>query len=705
MDTKGQEQRVITLQRLKALYGNRPDTEHEQALVRIVLVLLALVYLTAIGLSSESIESMRQGQIIVGLYLIFSVAMLAAIGCKPGISITRRVVSMFGDMGMISYLLYAYGENMSTFYIIYLWVSSGFGLRYGSRYLVASTILAALGFLLVLLYNDYWQANPAIGWGLWIGLFVLPIYIASLLAKLSRALATAEDANQAKSRFIANMSHEIRTPINGVIGLLELLSATTLAEKQRVLVHGAQSSTASLLNLLENVLDISKIEAGRITGTQVSFDLHSLINGVVGLFDYEASNKNLLLQRHIDPACPYLLVGDELHLRQVLMNMLSNAVKFTERGRIQVRASADRVEPNQVLLRIEVSDTGIGISEEAQAYIFEPFRQEDERITRRFGGSGLGMSIAKQLTDFMGGELRVTSQVGRGSTFTLLLACARQEVSTTPTPLHFPTGVRVVTRDRYLIRQLNDWLNEWGVGCMVDLGVTTSMTEAVVIFDARLLAHPELLFKDYPGLAPRDILLLSEEVPMSFDVTASGYAGVLPLPLDREHLYTQLHSFQSITFDNGVPLPGGERSSTLPLKAGHILVAEDNKINQLVTRGTLEQVGHHVTVVDDGKAALNALQTGHFDLAIVDMMMPVYGGLDVIRLYRDRKGSWQGMPFIVLTANVSAEARAACEALGVSYLSKPLRGRTLQAKVEEVLLYIYDRHRLETKSNLIQGGM
>jgi two-component system sensor histidine kinase RpfC len=399
------------------------------------------------------------------------------------------------------------------------------------------------------------------------------------------------------------------------------------------------------------------------------------------------------------------LVGDELHLRQVLMNLLSNAVKFTEQGRIQVRASADRLEPDQVLLRIEVSDTGIGISEEAQAYIFEPFRQEDERITRRFGGSGLGMSIAKQLTDFMGGELRVTSQVGQGSTFTLLLACERQEVSTTPTPLHFPTGVRVVTRDRYLIRQLNDWLNEWGVGCMVDLGVTTSMTEAVVIFDARLLAHPELLFKDYPGLAARDILLLSEEVPMSFDVTASGYAGVLPLPLDREHFYAQLHSFQSTTFDNGVPLPGGGRSPTSPLKAGHILVAEDNKINQLVTRGTLEQVGHHVTVVDDGKAALDALQTGRFDLAIVDMMMPVYGGLDVIRLYRERKGGWQGMPFIVLTANVSAEARAACEALGVSYLSKPLRGRTLQAKVEEVLIYIVDRRGIESKPNLIQGGV
>jgi CheY-like chemotaxis protein len=156
----------------------------------------------------------------------------------------------------------------------------------------------------------------------------------------------------------------------------------------------------------------------------------------------------------------------------------------------------------------------------------------------------------------------------------------------------------------------------------------------------------------------------------------------------REQLYTLLHSFQSSTFGNGGALPGGEQLPTLPLKTGHILVAEDNKINQLVTRGTLEQVGHRVTVVDDGKAALDALRTERFNLAIVDMMMPVHGGLDVIRLYRERQGGWQDMPFIVLTANVSAEARGACEALGVSYLSKPLHGRTLQAKVEELLIHI-----------------
>ncbi|MGD8910267.1 MAG: ATP-binding protein, partial [Chromatiales bacterium] len=494
-------------------------------------------------------------------------------------------------MGIITYLLYAYGETMTPIYIGYLWVSFGYGIRYGKRYLAASTILAALGFSQVLLYSDYWRANPTTGWGLWAGLIVLPVYVSSLLAKLSSALTAEEAANQAKSRFIANMSHEIRTPINGVIGLLELLSATTLAQKQRALVHAAQSTIATLLNLLENILDISKIEAGRVTHAQVPFDLHRLMNGVLGLFENEASNKNLLLRRHIDPGCPYLLVGDEHHLRQVLMNLLSNAVKFTERGQILVQVSADQVEPDKVLLRIEVSDTGIGISEQAQSYIFEPFRQEDELITRRFGGTGLGMSIAKQLTDVMGGELQVKSAVGQGSTFTLLLACGRQDSSAaTFAPLHLPAGVRLITQDSQLTRQLSDWLDEWGVRCMVDLGmdlaVTTLMAEAVVIFDARLLAHPELLLKDYPGLVARNILLLSEGGSTGYDITDSGYAAVLPLPLEREHLYTLLHSFQSTAVDNEVPLPGGGQSPALVLKAGHILLAEDNNINQLVTRST-----------------------------------------------------------------------------------------------------------------------
>ncbi|MCU7904544.1 MAG: response regulator [Candidatus Thiodiazotropha sp. (ex Epidulcina cf. delphinae)] len=685
MDTNDPEQRRTLLRRLKARFENRPDTEHEQSLVRIAIVLLALIYLSGVSLFGEPSEPAQHGLIILSLFLVFSLVMIAAIALNPGVSITRRVICMFGDMGMTTYLLYYYGETMTPLYIVYLWVSSGYGLRYGNRYLAASTIVSALGFFLVLRYNEDWRSDPTTGWGLWIGLIVLPMYIASLLSKLSHARAAAE-ANQAKSRFLANMSHEIRTPINGVIGPLELLCATPLAEKQRSLVHGAQSSAATLLHLIENVLDISKIEAGRITLACAPFDLHALINGVVSLFDCSAGNKQLVLQRRIDPACPYWLVGDEFHLRQVLVNLVGNAVKFTERGRVEVRVSADRVEPDRARLRLEVSDTGIGISEEAQAYIFEPFRQEDERITRRFGGTGLGMSIAKQLTELMGGELSVSSVVGQGSRFALVLDCARTEAPAQHPPLHFPTGARVISRDSHLIGRLRDRLGEWGVSCMMDLDVTGSMAEAVALLDGRALPHPATLLEDYPGLAAKDLVLLIDESTPAFDPQSAGYAGVLRLPHDQEQLYTVMHSLQAATFDNGASLPGEDQSWTQPLKTGHILVAEDNLTNQQVTRSFLEQVGHAVTVVDDGEAAIDVLKAQRFDLAIVDMMMPGHGGLDVIKLYRHPEGNRSEMPFIVLTANVSEEARAACEALGVKYLSKPLRGRALQAAVQGLLM-------------------
>ncbi len=691
MDRNARLKEPGRLRLFKARFENRPDSEHEQVLVRIFIVVLVLGYLGAIALFFESSKSLYHGMLVLALGLLYSLILLLAIALDPGISIFRRSVSMIGDMGMISYLLFYYGEIMTPLYIVYLSVSSGYGLRYGRRYLAASTILASLGFMLVLRYNDYWLANPTTGWGLWLGLLVLPLYIASLLSKLSRALNAAETANQAKSRFIANMSHEIRTPINGVIGMLELLSATPLETRQQALIHGAQSSTATLLHLLEDVLDISKIEAGRISLQTAPFDLHALINGVMGMFDYAASVKGLWLRRRIDPDCPYRLLGDELHIRQILVNLVSNAVKFTEQGQVEMRVLAERVEADRVVLKVEVSDTGIGISDPAQAYIFEPFRQEDERLTRRYEGTGLGMSIAKQLAELMGGKLRVTSTLGKGTTFTLILPCERQETHTGFTPLQISTGVRIISRDRQLIGCLRDWLDVWGLSWMADLGVTSSIAEAVVLVDARVLSHPEFILRDYPGLAARDLVLLTELPGLDFDIAAAGYTASLPLPLERERLHTLLHSFQATTFDSGNTSTGSEQPQLLMLNSGHILVAEDNRINQQVTSGVLQQAGHRVTVVDDGEAAIDALRVERFDLAIVDMMMPGLGGLDVIRHYRKLNIGRGELPFIVLTANVSEQARASCEALGVKYLSKPLRGRTLQATVQEMLMLRKDR--------------
>ncbi len=664
---------------LKTRLAHRPDTEHEQAFFRVAITVLVLFYLSGLSLFGVQSESVVHGLVVLSLFLFFSLTMIAAIVVKPGISITRRIVCMVGDMSVISYLHYYYGETTAPFYIIYLWVSSGYGLRYGNRYLAAATALAAIGFFIVVRYNDDWRDAQNMGWGLLIGLIVLPMYIASLLAKLSRALEAAEEANTAKSRFLANISHEIRTPINGVIGLLELLNNTLLTDKQRSMVNGAQSSAATLHHLIENVLDISKIEAESLVMTNELFDLHSMVNGVVGLFEYSALDKRLELIRRIDTHVPSQVYGDEFRLRQVLVNLVGNAIKFTNEGRVEVQLHVVDKTEEYVTLKLLVSDTGIGISEEAQAFIFEPFRQEDERITRSFGGTGLGMSIAKQLIELMGGTIKVESITGVGSTFTVEI---RMKYVKHPIvkALHYPGGVKIISQKPHIITRAREYLKEWAVECSVDTRLGIPVNESVVIIDEDVVPDISQLFVQYPSLRNRDVILYSEHLS-EIDAWKFGYSTCVADLNDLELLYTVMHSLQRSSFDfeeqkYGTSEPGSG--------AARILVADDNRVNQEVTRSFLEQVGHTVSVFSDGQSALDALTSDEYDLAIIDMMMPGQSGLDVIKLYRHITGNRE-LPFIILTANVSADSRKSVESIGAKYLTKPLRGNQLQKAVEDIL--------------------
>jgi len=386
-----------TIRNIREIFAKRPDSEHEQALIRLAIVLVLAVYVTLSFLQNYRIDPGEIAPAALAFFsLLFSAGVLSHILMRPSISPHRRFLGIVHDNGMAAYMMYALGEYCAPFYIVLLWVTFGNGFRYGRKYLFVSAFLGTAFFFLVITTTEYWKSHPTLGFGLLIGLIVLPSYISSLLKKLTDAVSRAEEANRAKNQFLANMSHDMRTPLGGIFGMIDLLRSTPLTAEQEDYAGTIHASSKTLLSLIEDVLDISKIEAGKISVQTADFDLHSLFKNTVAMVAQQAREKGLDISTQIPSRIPFHLRGDPLLIRQILLNLLSNAVKFTETGEIRLRVEQIRETSTTVSLRTEVSDTGIGIPPESQARIFERFTQADASITRRYGGTGLGTTIAKQ---------------------------------------------------------------------------------------------------------------------------------------------------------------------------------------------------------------------------------------------------------------------------------------------------------------------
>lgn len=405
---------------LKERFAGRPDSEHGQAIVRVVIVSLFLGYLFALVRVAGD-EHAPVAAAALRFVLVDAVAgavILAWIAWRPGISHPRRVLGMLADFGSMAAIMTLSGQELAPLYTIVMWVTIGNGLRFGPRYLFAAIALASVSFLWVIQTTPFWQENFALAWGLLGGLVAIPLYLASLLRALTRVTEDARRANQAKSAFLANMSHEFRTPLNGVVGMSELLATTHLTPEQHECAEVIQASARSLLALVEDVLDISAIEAGKLRRAETAFDLAGLLDGVRGMLQPLADSKAISFVVEVDAAVPGHLRGDEGHLRQILVNLVSNAIKFTDEGGVRVHvATLGPAAEDGVWLRMVVEDTGIGIPAAAQARIFDAFEQAEGGHSRRFGGTGLGTTIARSLVELLGGRIGVESTEGVGSSF------------------------------------------------------------------------------------------------------------------------------------------------------------------------------------------------------------------------------------------------------------------------------------------------
>jgi len=628
-------------------------------------------------------------------FLLYTTIVFVSVLYKPRFWL-RPYITIFFDVAAISIsMLFTEDGPFSPFFLFYAWYFVSYSLRYGRGPLLVASLCSLVAFGIVLSLTDTWYSNLYDVIAYFVFLIIMPFYLDMLLRRLKNARDEANRANKAKSEFLAAMSHEVRTPMSGIVGVTSLLDQTELDHDQREYVTALQESSAALNALIDDVLDLSKIEAGKYQLQDEPINLPKTLFGVAQMFTASANAKGIELFFDYAPELPDYIVGDGKRLRQIVLNLVSNAVKFTTRGEVILRvvAAAQQRQPDRMVIRIEVQDTGPGLNKEQKQQIFEPFYQVGGAHNLQQSGTGLGTTISANLVKLMQGKIGVDSEEGKGSTFWVEIPCQFEpprEVDTSllsefhPLVIFESHKTSAAILEKYceglhwshtihaqqdeLINQIQQHVND-GIRPIVLLSELicgdTCGHLAIKLHD---------LFGDKIKLCKLlHLAQLHEIKPAEREV----YDQFLTLPITAHRLLKMLQA--TLAPDKELAEENQLLGTTTVSRFLHILVAEDSPINAKVITTFLRQDGHRVDHVENGKQALDALHQAPYDLVFMDMRMPELDGLDATRQWRANETDDRHVPIIALTANATTEDKNTCLAAGMDeFLSKPVNQEQLR---------------------------
>jgi two-component system, sensor histidine kinase RpfC len=685
------------IEALRRRFAKRSDTEHQQALIRVVIMGVIVAYLAAARAPDTRLLEF-DGAFVAGLWFLTAFPILLWIALRPGISHIRRLIGMVGDFGALSIVLLLDGEASTPLFLMYLWVALGNGFRYGLRALLLATAISSSFFAVVLYFSPFWRGLPELSVGLLLCLIAIPLYAASLIKQLTEAKEQADRANRAKSRFLAVMSHELRTPLNAIIGANDVLRGMRMDSEQAEMTRTIGQAGRSLLSLIEDVLDLSRIEAGKERIERVAFDLYADLAETVSMLQIQARRKGLQLTMQVAAEVPDHVVGGRQQIRQILFNLIANAIKFTNTGSVRLRVRTTQTGTTA----FDVIDTGVGIEQEHLARIFDSFTQVDEGVGRRHDGAGLGLAIVKQLTELMQGTVAVQSVPGNGSIFTVELRLP----SASGTASAADEGVlTVVSRDPAVASAFAD--GGARVGTVSDVAALRVLLQQAERRDSRIIYDDRSLFRIAPF--PADLLRGTDRVlglvEGAFSSVSADLDGVctarLGWPASPEAIGRSLRlltplatgdegpAFEELEDSAETSAVADETTAAEPrsLARTRVLVAEDNPVNCRVIEKILRRGGFEPTIVNNGDDALDQLEAESFDLFIVDVNMPGTSGIDVVKLYAIQQLGQKRVPIVALTADTTPDTQRRCIEAGVdSFLPKPIEAdrllRTLNGLLE-----------------------